>query len=58
MNEGFGESPASINQPYWDNAARLATTVVASNTLIGAATEPVAGGASDTIGRVRLNGSF
>ena len=23
---------------YWDNAARLATTVVASNTLIGAAT--------------------
>lgn len=43
---------------YWDNAARLATTVVASNTLIGAATEPVAGGANDTIGRVRLNGSF
>lgn len=41
---------------YWDNAARLATTVVASNTLIGAATEPVAGGANDTIGRVRLNG--
>lgn len=43
---------------YWDNAARLATTVIASNTLIGAATEPVAGGANDTIGRVRLNGSF
>lgn len=43
---------------YWDNAARLATTVVASNTLIGAATEPVAGGANDTIGRVRLNSSF
>ena len=41
---------------YWDNAARLATTVIASNTLIGAATEPVAGGANDTIGRVRLNG--
>jgi hypothetical protein len=30
--------------------------VIASNTLIGAATEPVAGGANDTIGRVRLNG--
>jgi predicted RecA/RadA family phage recombinase len=43
---------------YWDNAARLATTVVASNTLIGAAIEPVAGGVNDTIGRVRLNGSF
>ena len=41
---------------YWENAARLATTVVASNTLIGAATEPVAGGVNDTIGRVRLNG--
>ena len=43
---------------YWDNAARLATTVVASNTLIGAATEPVAGGANDTIDRVRLNSIF
>ncbi len=41
---------------YWDNTARLATTVIASNTLIGAAIEPVAGGVNDTIGRVRLNG--
>ena len=28
------------------------------NTLIGVATEAVAGGATDLIGRVRLNGAF
>jgi hypothetical protein len=32
--------------------------VATSNTLIGVATEAVAGGAGDTIGRVRLNGAF
>ena len=43
---------------YWDDSARECTTVEASNTAIGVATEAVAGGAGDVIGRVRLNGSF
>ncbi|MCE6967623.1 DUF2190 family protein [Cereibacter sphaeroides] len=43
---------------YWDNAARQATKVTTSNTLIGVAIEAVAGGAGDVIGRVRLNGAF
>ncbi|MCE6949760.1 DUF2190 family protein [Cereibacter sphaeroides] len=43
---------------YWDNAARQTTKVITSNTLIGVATEAVAGGAGDVVGRVRLNGAF
>lgn len=43
---------------YWDNTAKLVTKTATSNTLIGVATEAVAGGSDDTIGRVRLNGSF
>lgn len=43
---------------YWDNTARQTTKVTTSNTLIGVATEAVAGGAGDVVGRVRLNGSF
>jgi predicted RecA/RadA family phage recombinase len=43
---------------YWDNASKRCTTVATDNTLIGAATEVVAGGAGDTVGRVRLNASF
>ena len=43
---------------YWDGTNKRTTTVATSNTLIGVATEAVAGGAGDTIGRVRLNGSF
>ena len=35
-----------------------ATKTATANTLIGVATEAVAGGAGDVIGRVRLNGSF
>jgi predicted RecA/RadA family phage recombinase len=41
---------------YWDNAARLATTVSTSNKLIGVATA-VAQNPSST-GRVRLNAAF
>jgi hypothetical protein len=33
-------------------------TVATDNTLIGVAVKAVAGGAGDTFGRVRLNGSF
>lgn len=41
---------------YWDNAAKETTKTVGTNTLIGAAVEAMAGGAADTVGRVRLNG--
>ncbi|WP_027443909.1 MULTISPECIES: DUF2190 family protein [Erythrobacter] len=43
---------------YWDNTNRRCTTTASGNTLIGVATEAVAGGAEDVVGRVRLNGSF
>ncbi|RJL22159.1 DUF2190 family protein [Paracoccus siganidrum] len=43
---------------YWDNTAKEATKTTTSNTLIGVAIEAVAGGAGDTIGRVRLNATF
>jgi predicted RecA/RadA family phage recombinase len=43
---------------YWDNTNKEATKTATANTLIGVAVESVAGGAGDTIGRVRLNGSF
>ena len=43
---------------YWDNTAKNCTTTASANTLIGVATEAVAGGATDLIGRVRLNGAF
>ena len=49
---------AAGDKVYWDNTAKEATKTATSNTLIGVATEAVAGGAGDTIGRVRLNGSF
>lgn len=43
---------------YWDNTAKQTTKTLTSNTLIGVATDVVAGGATDLIGRVRLNGAF
>ena len=43
---------------YWDNSTKVATKTVPGNTLIGVAVQQVAGGAADTIGRVRLNASF
>ena len=43
---------------YWDDTNKRTASVATSNTLIGVATEAVAGGAGDTIGRVRLNASF
>jgi predicted RecA/RadA family phage recombinase len=42
---------------YWDNAAKEVTKTVATNTLIGAAVDAVGGGATETVGRVRLNGA-
>ncbi len=43
---------------YWDDTNKRTTSVATSNTLIGVATEAVAGGAGDTVGRVRLNAGF
>lgn len=42
---------------YWDNVAKEATKTATNNTLIGAAIEAVSNSASETTGRVRLNGS-
>jgi predicted RecA/RadA family phage recombinase len=39
---------------YWDNTAKVCTSTVATNVLIGCATEPAANPSS--VGRVRLNG--
>jgi predicted RecA/RadA family phage recombinase len=43
---------------YWDNTAKRVTNVASGNTLVGVAVLAVGGGAEETIGRVRLNGSF
>ena len=43
---------------YWDDTNKRCTTVATDNTLVGVATEAVASGAGDTIGRVRLNAAF
>ena len=40
---------------YWDNAAKLVTTTVGANVLIGAATLAAVGGAASA--RTRLNGT-
>ena len=49
---------AAGDKVYWDNTAKEATKTTTSNALIGVAVVAVAGGAGDTIGRVRLNGAF
>ena len=49
---------AAGDKVYWDNTAKEVTKTTTSNTLIGVAVVAVAGGAGDTIGRVRLNGAF
>ncbi len=41
---------------YWDAAANRCTNVAGSLKLIGVAVAPVAGGAGDVVGRVKLNG--
>ena len=43
---------------YWDDATRSCTTTATGNKLIGVATTAVGGSANETLGRVRLNGSF
>jgi len=43
---------------YWDNTAKEATKTATGNTAIGVAVEAVGNAASETIGRLRLNGSY
>ena len=43
---------------YWDNTAKEVTKTSTGNTLVGVAVESVGNGASETVGRVRLNASF
>ena len=43
---------------YWDDTNKRATNVATDNTLIGVAVLAVGSGAEETVGRVRLNGSF
>src|SRR5699024_1584483 len=43
---------------YWDDTNKRCTTVSTDNTLVGVAIAAVASGAGDTIGHVRLNGTF
>jgi len=42
---------------YWDDTNKVCTTTATGNKLIGVATAAVAGGATDTTGTVRLNGT-
>jgi len=42
---------------YWDNTAKVFTNVVGTNLFVGHAVLAVAGGAGDTVGRVRLHGT-
>ncbi|WP_457650872.1 DUF2190 family protein [Profundibacter sp.] len=64
VTRGVFELPKAASQSwtvgakvYWDAANKRCTTVATGNTLIGAATVAVAGGANDTTGTVRLNGT-
>jgi predicted RecA/RadA family phage recombinase len=41
---------------YWVDASKLLTNVATGNVWVGHAVEAVAGGAGDTIGKVRLHG--
>lgn len=43
---------------YWDAAAKRVTSTAATNLKIGVAAAPEGEQAADTVGRVRLNGSF
>ena len=42
---------------YWDASAGRCTTAASGNTFIGVAYEAVGSGASETLGKVRLNGA-
>ena len=58
LKKAASQAWAVGDKVYWDNTAKETTKTATSNTLIGVAVEAVANGASDTVGRLRLNGSY
>ena len=58
LTKAASQAWAVGDKVYWDNTNRVATKTATANTLIGVAVLAVGGTASETIGRVRLNGSF
>ncbi len=58
LKKAASQAWSAGDKVYWDDTNKETTKTATSNTLIGVATEAVAGGAGDTIGRVRLNASF
>ena len=58
LNKVGSQAWAVGDKIYWDNTNKRATKVATDNTLIGVALGVVGSGADETIGRVRLNGSF
>jgi len=58
LTKAASQAWAVGDKVYWDNTNRVATKTATANTLIGVAVTAVGGTASETTGRVRLNGSF
>ena len=58
LKKAASQAWAVGDKVYWDNTAKETTKTATSNTLIGVAVEVVGNGASDTVGRLRLNGSY
>jgi len=58
LTKAASQAWSAGDKVYWDDTNKVATKTATGNTLIGTAVEAVAGGAGDTIGRVRLNGSL
>ncbi len=58
LKKAASQAWAVGDKVYWDNTAKETTKTATSNTLIGVAVETVSNGASDTVGRLRLNGSY
>lgn len=58
LKKAASQAWAVGDKVYWDNNAKETTKTATSNTLIGVAVEAVANGATDTVGRLRLNGSY
>ncbi len=58
LTKAASQAWAVGDKVYWDNTNRVATKTATANTLIGVAVLAVGGTASETTGRVRLNGSY
>jgi len=58
LTKAASQAWSAGDKVYWDDTNKVATKTATANTLVGVALEAVAGGAGDTIGWVRLNGSL